>query len=80
MEAYALLTYNMAYTRPRPDEMHIDATPPALLGRAHIPCLTAKLSAVDPLCAHTGWDLCIYGCYASSYRLHLVSTLGLNLG
>ena len=37
--AYALLTYNMAYTRPRPDEMHIDATPPAPLGRTHHPSL-----------------------------------------
>ena len=37
--AYALLTYNMAYTRPRLDEMHIDATPPAPLGRTHHPSL-----------------------------------------
>ena len=51
--AYALLTYNMVYTRPRPDEMHIDATPPAPLGRAHLrpPCLPAKLLAAH-LAAH----------------------------
>ena len=41
MEAldYALLTYNMVHTRPRLDEMHIDATPPAPLGRTHHPSL-----------------------------------------
>ena len=54
--AYALLTYNMAYTRPRLDEMHIDATPPACStrpntaphGRAHrLPLLLAAPCKLD---------------------------------